>query len=94
MVRNFFRDVAAPQGGKVVKIAAGARVTCLMKQVMDEDAAAILQAGGLASIAKLDVKALNQKFGIAQGSRIRRDLTRTRLEVMQAVRLAAEWLVA
>ena len=78
----------------LLKIAAGARVTCLMKQVMDENAAAILQAGGLASIAKLDAKALNEKFGIAQGGRIRRDLTRTRLEVMQAVRLAGEWLVA
>jgi len=78
----------------LLKIASGARVTCLMKQVMDENAAAILQAGGLASIAKLDAKALNEKFGIAQGSRIRRDLTRTRLEVMQAVRLAAEWLVS
>lgn len=78
----------------LLKIASGARVTCLMKQVMDENAAAILQAGGLASIAKLDAKALNEKFGIAQGSRMRRDLTRIRLEVMQAVRLAAEWLVA
>ena len=78
----------------LLKIAAGARVTCLMKQVMDENAAAILQAGGLASIAKLDAKALNEKFGIAQGSRIRRDLTRIRLEVMQAVRLTAEWLIA
>jgi hypothetical protein len=78
----------------LLKIASGARVTCLMKQVMDKNAAAILQAGGLASIARLDANALNAKFGIAQGSRIRRDLTRTRLEVMQAVRLAAEWLVA
>jgi hypothetical protein len=78
----------------LVKIAAGARVTCLMKQVMDEDAAAILQAGGLASITKLDAKSLNEKFGIARGSRMRRDLTRIRLEVMRAVRLAAEWLVA
>jgi hypothetical protein len=64
-----------------------------MNQVMDEKAAAILQAGGLASIAKLDAKALSDKFGVAQGSRIRRDLTRVRLEVMQAVRPAAEWLV-
>ena len=76
------------------KLASAATVTCLMNQVMDEKAAAILQAGGLASIARLDANALNAKFGIAQGSRIRRDLTRTRLEVMQAVRLAAEWLVS
>jgi hypothetical protein len=76
------------------KLASGVTVTCLMKQVMDENAAAILQAGGLAPIARLDANALNGKFGIAQGGRIRRDLTRTRLEVMQAVRLGAEWLVA
>jgi hypothetical protein len=78
----------------LLKIASGALVTCLMKQVMAENAATILQAGGLASISKLDAKVLNEKFGIAQGSRIRRDLTRVRLEVMQAVRLPAEWLVS
>jgi len=78
----------------LLKIASGATVTCLMNQVMDEKAASILQAGGLASITKLDAKALHTKFGIAQGSRIRRDLTRVRLEVMQSVRLAAEWLIA
>jgi len=78
----------------LLKFGSGATVTSLMGQVMDDKAAAILQAGGLASIAKLDAKALNEKFGIAHGSRIRRDLTRTRLEVMQAVRLAGEWLVA
>ncbi|MEY9589791.1 hypothetical protein ABIA06_002082 [Bradyrhizobium yuanmingense] len=76
------------------KIAAGATVTCLMNQVLDEQAAAILQAGGLASIPKIDAKALHAKFGIAHGSRIRRDLTRARLDVMQSVRLPAEWLVA
>jgi hypothetical protein len=76
------------------KIAAGATVACLMNQVMDEQASLILQAGGLASIAKLDAKALHAKFGIARGSRIRRDLTRVRLDVMNSVRLVAEWLVA
>jgi MinD-like ATPase involved in chromosome partitioning or flagellar assembly len=78
----------------LLKIASGATVSCLLNQVMDEKAAAIMQAGGLASIANLDAKALHTKFGIAQGSRIRRDLTRVRLEVMQAVRPAAEWLIA
>jgi hypothetical protein len=78
----------------LLKIASGATVSYLRNQVMDVKAAAILQAGGLASIAKLDAKALNDKFGVAQGSRIRRDLTRVRLEVMQAVRPAAEWLIA
>jgi hypothetical protein len=74
-------------------ISAGATVTCLMNQFMDEQAALILQAGGLASIARLDAKALHKKFGIARGSRIRRDLTRVRLDVMQSVRPMAEWLV-
>jgi hypothetical protein len=77
----------------LLKIASGATVTCLLNQVMDEKAAAILHAGGLASIAKLDTKALHEKFGMAQGSRIRRDLTRVRLEVMQSVQSAAQWLV-
>jgi hypothetical protein len=75
-------------------ISGGAPVTCLMNQFMDEQAALILQAGGLASIARLDAKALHKKFGIARGSRIRRDLTRVRLDVMQSVRPMAEWLVA
>ncbi|MCK1744776.1 hypothetical protein IVA80_29140 [Bradyrhizobium sp. 139] len=78
----------------LAKIAADTTLACLRNQVLDEQAAAILQAGGLASIQKLDAKALNAKFGIAQGSRIRRDLARVRLDVMQAVRPAAEWLVA
>jgi len=87
--------IHGPVDPKVLsKFGSSATVTCLMNQVMDDKAAAILQAGGLASIAKLDANALNEKFGIAQGSRIRRDLTRTRLEVMQAVRLPAEWMVA
>jgi hypothetical protein len=74
-------------------ISAGATVTCLTNQFMDEQAALILQAGGLASITRLDAKALHKKFGIARGSRIRRDLTRIRLDVMQSVRPMAEWLV-
>jgi hypothetical protein len=68
-------------------ISAGATVTCLTNQFMDE------QAARLASITRLDAKALHKKFGIARGSRIRRDLTRIRLDVMQSVRPMAEWLV-
>jgi hypothetical protein len=92
LVENRFHGPVDPK--ILLKLGSDATVTCLMNQVMDDKAAAILQAGGLASIAKLDANALNAKFGIAQGSRIRRDLTRTRLEVMQSVRLAGEWLVA
>ena len=76
------------------RFGAEATISCLHRQSLDERAASILQAGGLASIAKLDPKALNAKFGMAQGSRIRRDLTAIRLEVMQSVKPAAEWLVA
>jgi hypothetical protein len=79
---------------KLANLAAGATVTCLLEQHMDKKAAPILQAGGLASIAKLDPEALRAKFGTATGSRIRRDLTRVRLEVMKAVRLPAEWLIS
>ena len=66
---------------------------CWIRRLIAE-AAEILQAGGLASIPRLDAATLNKKYGIALGSRIRRDLTRVRLDVMRAVRLAAEWMVA
>jgi len=79
---------------KLASLTAGATVTCLLEQHMDKKAGPILQAGGLASIAKLDPSALREKFGTATGSRIRRDLTRVRLEVMKAVRLPAEWLIS
>src|SRR5487761_2492429 len=92
MVDNRFRG--AVDAKTLVRIAQGAFVTCLLDQALDAEAAEILQAGGLASIPRLDAATLNKKFGIALGSRIRRDLTRVRLDVMRAVRLAAEWMVA
>ncbi|MBA4224156.1 MAG: hypothetical protein C0458_25790 [Methylobacterium sp.] len=80
--------------GKVIgKIADGAAVTALAEHVMEEQAVALYQAGGLASIPRLDAGKLNDKHGLALGSRIRRDLARFRLEAMEAVRPAAEWLV-
>jgi hypothetical protein len=79
---------------KIANLAPDATVICLLELHMDKKAVPILQAGGLASIAKLDPEALRTKFGTATGSRIRRDLTRVRLEVMKAVRLPAEWLIS
>src|SRR5487761_1979832 len=92
MVDNRFRG--AVDAKTLVRIAQGAFVTCLLDQALDAEAAEILQAGGLASIPRLDAATLNRKFGIALGSRIRRDLARVRLDVMRAVRPAAEWLLA
>jgi hypothetical protein len=92
MIDNRFRG--AVDAKTLVRIAQGAVVTCLLDQALDAKAAEILQAGGLASIPRLDAATLNKKYGIALGSRIRRDLTRVRLDVMRAVRPAAEWLVA
>jgi hypothetical protein len=92
MIDNRFRGAIDVK--TLIRIAQGAVVTCLMDQALDDEAAAILQAGGLASIPRLDAATLNKKYGVALGSRIRRDLTRVRLDVMQSVRLGAEWLVS
>lgn len=77
----------------LAKLGTGATVTMLAEQVMEDKAVEILQAGGLASIPQLDAAKLNERHGLALGSRIRRDLTRFRAEAMAAVKPAAEWLV-
>ena len=71
----------------------GAQLTSFEQQSLEEGAEEYLQAGGLLTIAKLDPTALREKHGIGSALRIRRDLERFRLEAMQAVRPAAEWLV-
>jgi hypothetical protein len=77
----------------MTKLGTGATVTMLAEQVMEDKAVEILQAGGLASIPQLDPSKLNAKHGLSLGARVRRDLTRLRLEAMQAVEPAATWLV-
>lgn len=77
----------------LTRIADGAIVTHLAEQVMEEKAVELLQAGGLASIPKLDAGKLSARHGLALAARLRRDLTRFRLEAMQAVEPAASWLV-
>lgn len=71
----------------------GATISLFNQQSLEDGADEYLQAGGLAMIAKLDPAALREKHGIGSALRIRKDLERFRLEAMQAVRPAAEWLV-
>ena len=71
----------------------GAIVSSFEQQSLEEGADGYLQAGGLAMIAKLDPEKLRKEHGIGSALRIRKDLERFRLEAMQAVRPAAEWLV-
>ena len=77
----------------ITKIADGANVTMLAEHVMEEQAVAVLQAGGLASIPKLDIAKLIDRHGLALGSRVHGDLKRLRADAMVAVLPAAEWLV-
>lgn len=71
----------------------GAKLSSFDQQLLEEGADEYLQAGGLCLIGKLDPAKLRDKHGLGAASRIRKDLERFRLEAMQAVRPAAEWLV-
>jgi len=84
----------AVDAGRLKKIANGAKVSSFAEQSLESGAEEYLQAGGLAVIAKLDPAKLRSKHGIGPAARIRKDLERFRLEAMEAVRPAAEWLVA
>jgi len=75
------------------KVADGATVSSFEHQALEQGADEYLQAGGLASIGRIDPAKLRTAHGIGAGLRIRKDLERFRLEAMQAVRPAAEWLV-
>lgn len=75
------------------KMTDGAEVSSFDQQSLEEGADEYLQAGGLSTISKLDPAKLREKHGIGSALRIRKDLERFRLEAMQAVRPAAEWLV-
>lgn len=77
----------------LVRLADGASVSHLAEHVLEERAVELLQAGGLASVSQLDAAKLSKLHGVALGARVRRDLARFRLEAMEAVRPAAEWLV-
>lgn len=92
LVENQLHGPIAPQ--HLERIAEGAVVTTLPHHLIDAEAEAILHAGGLASVPKLDGRALAEKVGLMRSLRIVRDLTRLRLAAMRAVEPAARWLVA
>lgn len=77
----------------IAKIADGATVTTLDHHSMEDQAVAVLQAGGLARIPDLDITKLIDRHGLALGSRVHGDLKRLRADAMAAVLPAAEWLV-
>ncbi|KPF67275.1 hypothetical protein IP69_13825 [Bosea sp. AAP35] len=77
----------------IAKIADGATVTTLDSHAMEDQAVAVLQAGGLATIPELDIAKLIDRHGLALGSRVHGDLKRLRANAMVAVLPAAEWLV-
>lgn len=81
-------------GAAMNKLSKGVTVSTLNEHAMEEQAVALLQGGGLASIVRLDPAKLTKQFGLGLGARIRRDLERLRLDAMTAVRPAAEWLVS
>jgi hypothetical protein len=81
-------------GPKWLKANVGdATVTSLEAQSLEAGAEDYLQSGGLAIVERLNPEKLREVHGIGPALRIRRDLAKFRLEAMQAVRPAAEWLV-
>jgi hypothetical protein len=91
LIENRLHGEVEPKS--LAKIADGATVTTLAEHAMEDHAVAVLQAGGLASIPKLDIAKLIDRHGVALGSRVHADLTRLRADTMEAVLPAAKWLV-
>jgi hypothetical protein len=79
---------------ELAKIADGALVLMLDDQNIDEAAASLLQDGGFAMVPKIDPAKLTEKYGLARGARIRRDVTGFRAAAMAAIRDPATWLVS
>lgn len=91
LIENRLHGEVEPKS--LAKIADGATVTILAEHAMEDHAVAVLQAGGLASIPKLDIAKLIDRHGVALGSRVHADLTRLRADTMEAVLPAAKWLI-
>lgn len=91
LIENRLHGQVDPQWLK--KAAGSATISVLEAQSLEDGAEEYLQAGGLAIVKKLDPAKLRDKHGIGPAVRIRRDLEKFRLEAMQAVRPAAEWLI-
>lgn len=91
IIENRFHGPVDPTWLK--RTADDATTSAFAHQSLEDGAEEYLQAGGLAVIAQLDASKLRDVHGIGPAARIRKDLERLRLEAMQAVRPAAEWLV-
>lgn len=91
VVENRLRGPVDPK--VLARLADKAVVTNLDEHIMEPEAVELLGAGGLAPIPQLDPLKLNARHGLSLGARIRRDLTRFRLDAMRAVEPAATWLV-
>ena len=75
------------------RVAGDAAVTHLRNFDLEDETRAVLTAGQLRGIARLDRASLAASTSPAQAGRMLRDLTAFRLAVMQAVEPAALWLV-
>ena len=91
VVENRMRGAVSP--AVLEKVAGGTPILSLDELALDDEAAALLQGGGLASIPRLDIEKLKEKYGVARAVRIRRDLTHFRLMAMKAVEPIAQWAV-
>lgn len=90
VIENRLRGPVDPAAMKV--LGKGTTATALDEHPMENAAVAIVQSGGLAIVPQLDPAKLRAEHGMGLGSRVRRDLERLRLDVMEAVRPAAVWL--
>jgi hypothetical protein len=91
VLENQMRGAVDPR--RLNDVAQNGLVSSFSEQAMEAVAVDILQGRGLRDIPNLEPAQLNKTYGVALGSRIRRDLTRFRLEAMEAVRAPANWVV-
>jgi hypothetical protein len=91
VLENQMRGAIDPK--RLNDIAPNGSVSSFAEQAMEAVAVDILQGRGLRDIPNLEPAQLNKTYGLALGARVRRDLTRFRLEAMEAVRAPANWLV-
>ncbi len=91
LVHNRLPRDARPIEAK--QIGSGLRASHLAEADLREEAAKLLDAGGLAGVCELDPAKLRREFGFSVGGEVHADLTRLRYEAMLAVKPAALWLI-
>jgi hypothetical protein len=92
LVENRLHNEVAPE--EMARLSIGAVVTELAQHRLAKGASAILNAAGVQSIENLDPVALGRAYGLSKASRIERDLTRLKLDLLRAVEPATQWLVS